>query len=36
MCDLVNDVRVIHGLCLLLPASGTLFGIVSDACATVS
>ena len=31
MCDQVHDVRAIHGLCELLPASGTLFGITSDA-----
>ena len=34
MCNLVHYVRAIHGLCQLLPASGTLSGIVSDAGAT--
>ena len=35
MCDLVHDMRAIHGLCLLHSASGTLFGIISEARATV-
>ena len=35
MCDLVHDVRAIHGLCQLLPASGTnSFWNLSDARAT--
>ena len=36
MCDIVPDVRAIHELCLLLPAPGILFGIMSDARATAS
>ena len=36
MRDIVHYVRAIHGLCQLLPASGTLFGIMSDARATAN
>ena len=30
MCDLVHDMRAIHGLCKLHSASVTLFGIISE------
>ena len=36
MCDLLHDVRAYHGLYLLLPASGALFGVMSDARATAN
>ena len=36
MRDIVHYVRAIHELCQLLPASGTLFGIMSDARATAN
>ena len=36
MCELVHDMRTIHGLCELHLASGTLCGIISDARSTAN
>ena len=36
ICDLLHDVRVIHGLCMLTATSGTIFGIISDARSTAN